>query len=227
MNVGDIFNQFAQEYDETRRQFIPCFDDFYGTAIRLIPFKPDNEISVVDLGAGTGLLSQFILSTYSKAHVRLIDIAEKMLEQAKIRLKSFGNQCVFQVVDYVKEKITSKAEKFDVIMSSLSIHHLTRIEKEKLFGKIFHALKPGGIFINADQVLGDSPVIEAIYRQDWLDRITQTTLTSDDVAAALIRVKADKMDRLADQLDCLKDVGYTNVNCWYSNYSFVVYSGMK
>lgn len=29
MNIQDQFNMIAKEYDENRRKFIPCFDDYY------------------------------------------------------------------------------------------------------------------------------------------------------------------------------------------------------
>lgn len=60
MSVVNKFNQKAKEYDSERRALIPCFDDFYGIAIDCIDFKGDNP-KVLDLGAGTGILSQFLL----------------------------------------------------------------------------------------------------------------------------------------------------------------------
>ena len=32
MNVQDQFNLIAKEYDENRRKFIPCFEDYYVSA---------------------------------------------------------------------------------------------------------------------------------------------------------------------------------------------------
>ena len=32
MNIQDQFNLIAKEYDENRRKFIPCFDDYYVSA---------------------------------------------------------------------------------------------------------------------------------------------------------------------------------------------------
>lgn len=32
MNIQEQFNAVAKEYDENRRKFIPCFDDFYITS---------------------------------------------------------------------------------------------------------------------------------------------------------------------------------------------------
>lgn len=74
MSVVNKFNQKAKEYDSERRALIPCFDDFYGVTIDCIDFKGDNP-KVLDLGAGTGILSQFLLEKYPNAEIVLIDLA--------------------------------------------------------------------------------------------------------------------------------------------------------
>ena len=62
--------------DRARRKLVPCFDDFYRTALELLPFAPDASFEVLDLGAGTGLLSAMIAaafpngSHYSTSHPR-------------------------------------------------------------------------------------------------------------------------------------------------------------
>ena len=70
MSVVNKFNQKAKEYDSERRALIPCFDDFYGIAIDCIDFKGDNP-KVLDLGAGTGILSQFLLEKYPNAEIEV------------------------------------------------------------------------------------------------------------------------------------------------------------
>jgi len=44
----------ADADDLMRRKLVPCFDDFYHTALELLPFAPDAGFEVLDLGAGTG-----------------------------------------------------------------------------------------------------------------------------------------------------------------------------
>ncbi|MFW8602470.1 class I SAM-dependent methyltransferase, partial [Desulfobacterota bacterium M19] len=116
---------------------------------------------------------------------------------------------------------------FDIIISALSIHHLTREEKKSLFKNIFTHLNYGGIFINADQVQGETVEIESKYREVWLKQVQENGLGESELAAALERMKEDKMSPLSSQLQWLKEAGFKEMNCWYKNYSFVVYSGRK
>jgi cyclopropane fatty-acyl-phospholipid synthase-like methyltransferase len=43
---------------------------------------------------------------------------------------------------------------FDAIVSALAIHHLEDAEKRSLFARIHERLRPGGVFVNAEQVVG-------------------------------------------------------------------------
>ena len=59
--ITSRFNQIAQDYDEQRRFFVPRFDDFYGACTEfLATIKPDVK-QILELGAGTGLLTKYLL----------------------------------------------------------------------------------------------------------------------------------------------------------------------
>ena len=60
MNIEEKFNIIAKEYDVNRKNFIPCFDDFYGNATKMITSNIDVPKLVLDLGAGTGLLTEIL-----------------------------------------------------------------------------------------------------------------------------------------------------------------------
>lgn len=36
MNIKTQFNLIAEQYDQTRKKFIPCFDDYYQGTTKLI-----------------------------------------------------------------------------------------------------------------------------------------------------------------------------------------------
>jgi tRNA (cmo5U34)-methyltransferase len=40
-------------------------------------------------------------------------------------------------------------------------------------------------------------------------------------------MKADKTSTLEDQMAWLRAAGFTDVDCWYKQYRFAVYSGRK
>ena len=71
MNIEEQFNLIADEYDVNRKRFIPCFDDYYITTTKMILANTETPHSVLDLGAGTGLLSYFIQNNFQKENLIL------------------------------------------------------------------------------------------------------------------------------------------------------------
>ena len=73
------------DYDRVRRQLIPCFDYFYGTAVDLVGKWVRDTPAIVDLGAGSGLLSGMLLDAMPNGHMTLIDLSDEMLTKARAR----------------------------------------------------------------------------------------------------------------------------------------------
>lgn len=218
------FNENAAQYDSQRVKLIPCFHDFYTIPVSLIKINTQSKNpSVLDIGAGTGLLSSLILEKYPAAKMTLIDISEKMFDVAKERLSNFPD-VKYILSDYTTYEFDGE---FDIIVSALSIHHLTDTEKKDLYQKAFSMLKKGGLFINADQVLGQTPFLEALYKSDWNDKIESSGLSQEELAAAHERTKLDKMSTLEDQLNWLRESGFEDVDCVYKYFNFVVLYGRK
>lgn len=217
------FDEGAETYDRARRQLIPCFDDFYGTALALIPQQPQANFRVLDLGAGTGLLSFLVGKKFTKAGITLMDISQEMLGKAGERFIGMEERLEFIAGDYAD----GFAGEFDVVISALSIHHLADADKIKLFKNIYEALPDGGIFINADQILGPTPQIEQMYQETWLRQARDLGVSDTDLNAAMKRMQADKMSPLDSQLGWLQQAGFSSVHCWYQHHRFAVFSGQK
>ncbi len=224
MSVQTVFDKYACDYDRARRQLIPCFDEFYGAVPDLVPFGREAEIQVLDLGAGTGLLSMFIATAFPRAEITLVDISQEMLSRARTRLAGVPAPVHFLLRDYAREPICGH---YHAVVSALSIHHLSEADKSLLFQKIFDALRPGGVFVNADQVRGPTAAIEERYHTVWLRQVMDSGIAESDLAAAQARMKEDRTSTLSDQLWWLSQCGFQMVNCWYKNYMFAVYGGQK
>lgn len=217
-----LFSRDAREYDDLRRQLIPCFDDFYGTALRLIEdmaFK--DAIRVLDIGAGTGLFSSLILQRYPQAHLCLLDASTGMLEQARQRF-AVHDRVEFRLADMVEADLGGP---WDLIVSGLAIHHLHDEEKRSLYGRIRAALRAGGLFVNAEQVSGPEPRSDQRYAQIWLEGIRQLGAPEDEIAKALERQSYDRCATVGDQLQWLREAGFSDVDCSFKAWRFAVISG--
>jgi tRNA (cmo5U34)-methyltransferase len=221
--VKKTFDTIASTYDEQRRWIIPELDTFYGAAVwaAALPLK---RPAILDIGAGTGLLSGRLCEAYPGASVTLMDISEKMIEVAKRRFA--GREAVrFVAADY---RHCDLGGPFDVICSALSIHHLGREEKRDIYGRIYAALKPGGIFVNADQVKGETPTLHRRNLAYWDDFVLHGPLDPVEIRAMLRRRKTlDRMEKLSLQLGWLKEIGFSDVDVVYKNRSFAAFTGRK
>jgi len=221
-DIKSKFGAIAMEYDNQRRSLIPCFDDFYSCIVRSMEYCSKQE-NILDIGAGTGLLTSFVYSLYPNSNYTVVDISEEMLQQAKRR---FNNQQNFQyiIADYTNYIFTNK---FDVVVSALSIHHLEHDEKRQLYANIFGILNSGGVFINGDQFISRSPMFEDKIHEHWRDTIKQSVLTQDEINGAFERMKMDKPATTEANLEWLEEAGFINVDLLYKYYSFGVICGMK
>lgn len=222
--IQNQFNAVSEKYDKQRRFLIPCFDDFYGTALTLSEQVPA-VTNILDVGAGTGLMSALFQEKYPDAKITLIDISADMLKKAEERFE--GNENVsFLNADFATVDLPEN--QYDLVVSGLAIHHLPHELKQQLFNKIAKTLKSGGWFINADQVLGETELAEKVYTEHWKNHVQQhPDLTAEEKQSAFERIKIDIMAPLKPQLEWLEAAGLKNANCYYQYYNFVVFAANK
>jgi tRNA (cmo5U34)-methyltransferase len=222
--VRKAFAAGADTYDRARRKLVPCFDDFYRTAVELLPFAPDARVEVLDLGAGTGLLSAMIAEAFPKARLTLFDLTPEMLTIARQRLRPLGKRVRFVTADFAA---AAPSKSYDAVVSALAIHHLPDSGKRHLFGDIFKYLTSGGVFINADQVAGESAAVDQRSRDRWMQRARELKVGERDLSAALERMKQDLPATVGQQLAWMRESGFTEVVCAYRNLIFAVLAGAK
>ena len=145
--TGAVFDGAAAGYDRARRQLVPRFDDFYGAAVGTLPYGREDDIRVLDLGAGTGLLSGMVARAFPRARITLADVSSEMLGVARRRFADEPGRFELRVMDCAQEPLFGE---YDAVVSALSIHHLDGDEKRELFHRVYGVLHEGGVFINAD-----------------------------------------------------------------------------
>lgn len=218
MTVESQFNSIARLYDKQRSALIPCFSDFYGIAIDNLNLSTTSP-EILDLGAGTGLFSEFVQQKYPNAKITLVDLSQNMLDIAQKRFSSNKNINIIQ-----QDFTTFKDEKlYDAVISSLAIHHLEDKAKANLYNTIFALLKSDGIFINAEQVAGESEYLNHLYDKEWREKVESSDLSREEIDASYERIKLDKRTPLSTQIKWLKDAGFKEVDCLYKYYDFAVF----
>jgi ubiquinone/menaquinone biosynthesis C-methylase UbiE len=223
-SAEQAFNRDAAIYDAGRRALIPCFDGFYGNALEVVadwggPPAP----RVLDLGAGTGLFAAMVLTALPQASITLTDISDEMLTQARNRFGGDGS-VHYERMDLAADEIHGM---WDLIISALAIHHLSDEEKRGVFSRVYRQLAPGGLFINAEQVLGPTPAQEQQYRTLWERQIRANGVDNAGVQRANERMAFDRCSTVADQLQWMSQAGFGRVDCTFKAWRFAVMAGWK
>ncbi len=212
----------AATYDVERRRLVPCFDEFYGTAAELVARSCSSSPRILDLGAGTGILSGVICDRVRPGRLVLLDESEQMLQRAEIRLAKFQPELVVQLLTDVLPK-----GPFEGVVSAMAIHHLKDEEKRDLYRRILGVLTPGGIFINAEQVQAASERLQGLFEATHLDGARRLGSSEAEISGAVERMKHDRCNTVEEQLVWLKEAGYQDVECFFRWFRFAVFGGWK
>jgi tRNA (cmo5U34)-methyltransferase len=223
-SAPQIFDRHAADYDAPRRRLIPPFDAFYGTAIEALDLLGGPPKRILDLGAGTGLLSRKVAEAQPQAQLTLLDGSPNMLEQARATL---GDRAQYVVADLADPLPQPSEGRWCAIVSALAIHHLEHPEQAALYARIHDALAPGGIFVNAEQVEGASAQLAAQH-VDWHHRrVLGAGATEEEWQAAVERMEADRRAPLATHLRWLDAAGFETVDCLFKDHRFAVLIGKR
>lgn len=210
------FNSHADAYDPARRRLVPCYDRFYGTVVEACRLTGDPS-RILDLGAGTGLLAGHLRHAFPAAELTLLDGAPRMLELARVSLGQSGIR--YQVGDLTEPLPEGP---WDAIVSALAIHHLDDEHKRALMARVYAALRPGGVFANAEQVLGPGPGFTAMYSA-WHEAAARAAGSDDaEWSGATQRMAHDRCATVEDQLAWLRDAGFAEVDCLFKDHRFAV-----
>ncbi|MFF4605815.1 class I SAM-dependent methyltransferase [Streptomyces sp. NPDC001339] len=210
-----------ETYDALRRQLIPSFDLLYDSAVGAVAMAVGPAPRILDLGAGTGLLSAALRERLPGAELLLQDRSELMLGQARQRFAA-DDQVSVRVADHLDEL---PAGPFDAVVSALSIHHLTHENKQDLFARIRTVLRPGGIFVNVEQVLAPTPALEKMYDRQHEAHVHASGTPAEEWAAGRERMKHDIPIDVDTQLQWLREAGFSTVDCLAKDWRFATYAG--
>jgi tRNA (cmo5U34)-methyltransferase len=225
MAIEQAFNETVEYYDCWIRKAVPGYEELFAAALELIPFPPDQPVDVLDLGAGTGLFARQVLERCPLGRFVLWDVADRMLDMARQRFRDRPGQFRFVVDDY---RNLGNAGSFDLVVSSLSIHHLEDNEKRELFRRIHDILRDRGVFINIDLVRGPTPLLEEFYCNNWFEKMRLAGATEEEIRAGRERRNAFDRDALLDdQLRWLNEAGFAHVDCVYRNFKTGLFLGVK
>jgi tRNA (cmo5U34)-methyltransferase len=212
-----------------RRRMLEVLKTFFGH------FAAGREnVSILDIGCGDGVLTHEMLSVDSTMSSTLIDGSPEMVKRAEERLAGYAG-LTFHVIT-LQELAAGKLDlgRFDFAVSSLAIHHLNAVEKRALFDYLYSHLNEGSYFVNFDVILAPTSSLEEWYVQLWREWMAdkERELGLESTCEGVIgccqeEEHRSRLDTLDAQTDALRGVGFRDVDCYYKYGIFAMYGGRK
>lgn len=194
-------------------------------------FRSPDKLRLCDLGCGDGALGEHILGLADNVRLTLVDGSAEMLESARQRLSDSSSvRFIHANFDAIIRGEVSLG-RFELMVSSFAIHHLSTAERTSLFYRTLQHLEPAGWFVNIDVGLPDSAAFIEwqfdLWRESIIERGRQQHRTNslDHVPDRARRNPDNKFSSLVAQLNSLRSVGFVDVECLYRNGLFVLYCG--
>ncbi|MFC1901296.1 class I SAM-dependent methyltransferase [Chloroflexota bacterium] len=129
---------------------------------KLAELVPGNTKKLLDLRCGTGLELDEIFKRLPSVSVIGIDLTQEMLD--KLKQKHPDKDIKFICGNYFDIDLGKNT--FDTAVSFQTMHHFSHEEKVGLYRRIHRALKPKGVYIEADSIVPEQSVEDELYAEN-------------------------------------------------------------
>jgi tRNA (cmo5U34)-methyltransferase len=177
----------------------------------LLDYIPKDAQRILDLGTGDGRLMALLKIDRPHFTGIAVDFSAVMLEKARERFK--GDDSI-DIISHNLDDPLPDLGKFDAIVSSFAIHHVTHDRKASLYAEIFDLLNPGGVFANLEHIASPNQKIHI----QFLTKIGYTPEGEDP---------SNKLLDVETQLGYLRSIGFADVDCYWKWLELALLIGFK
>lgn len=177
----------------------------------LLDYIPTTVQRILDLGTGDGRLMALLKIDRPSVSGIALDFSPIMLEKAQAR---FQDDDSIQAIGHNLDDTLPDLGKFDAIVSSFAIHHVTHDRKKSLYQEIFDRLNPGGVFANLEHVASPNQKVHI----QFLTKIGYTPENEDP---------SNKLLDVETQLGYLRESGFDDVDCYWKWLELALLIGIK
>jgi tRNA (cmo5U34)-methyltransferase len=215
--VNQFFNTLSVDYDARILQAVPPYQAMLSALLAsvFLTDTPTTPLQIVELGCGTGNLSQALSQRFPTASLTLVDLSGDMLALAQSKLASHQGVLTCHQADF--NQLVLPNNHYDLVISSLAIHHLQDADKQTLYGTIGQWLKPnGGQFRCADQCLALPAQAHQQNITRWKQWIAEEGASPED--AQLWHHHTETMDHyasLSDHFTWMAQAGLQGMDCYW------------
>lgn len=146
-------------WDRQQEFYLPFREERYDAMLTVLRHlagakRIGPDLRVLDLGCGTGSIGQRLMEHFPTSRYTGVDIDAALLQLAKSVASAYPDRFTVLQRDLALDTWATgfAVGEFDVVASSTALHWLSDEEIERVFSQVFHLLRPGGLFLNADNL---------------------------------------------------------------------------
>jgi len=175
----------AATYDSRIPAILPMDDLFFAQALSFIP---SSARTLLELGSGTGYATARVLIRNPGITVHAIDHAPEMIRCAR-------EKPGLDTVSFYEQDIRDPwpGQGYDVIMSTLCLHHIPEYDRMEVLKRIYEQLSAGGVFICGDIIRPEDRKAEDLYRKRWIRHMENKGM-SDQERMTILRSRDANYD---------------------------------
>jgi tRNA (cmo5U34)-methyltransferase len=207
---------------------------------RLIPAERRETFTVVELGAGEGVLARAVLRAFPCCRYLALDRSKRMRAALRNTLQPYKARAAVREFE-LAERAWRKGlpRPLRCVLASLVVHHLSDAEKRRLFADMATRLDRGGAFLLADLVRPAAARIRRFFAAQWAEAARAQSRRRTGGAAALRRFTDDGWNHFAtsdpdpydqpaglrEQLQWLREAGFGQVDCYWMYAGHAIFGG--
>jgi len=223
---------------------IPAYGEQIATLVRLIPARPIDAFTVVELGVGDGKLARAVLDAFPQCHYVALESSEALRAHAQSALATYGERFALRAFELAEPSWRrALPNPLRCVLASLCLHELSDDGKRTLFADLSLRIQPEGALLIADLVRPRTPRIAQLYAAQYEASVREQSQArhGDLRDFETFRTKGwnyfarptnaapsvPAPSPLAEQLRWLEEAGLTSVDCFWLRAGHAVYGGYK
>lgn len=219
-SLPGFFNQLGDSYSDLIRKCVPRYEEMLWALLNYLPsdWMPGR---ILELGCGTGNLTALLAQRFPSSNIHVVDVAADLLSVCRQHL---GDRTIdYTCCDFRELDLT--AASYELVISSISLHHLDDAEKKLLFGRLHDSLCSNGWMAYADQF--SAPRTE-VYQQHLAAWRQQAACDDSEWEEWMSHQEEhDHHASLTDQFDWLRQAGFEQIDCVWRHLLWTVVQARK
>ena len=219
---------YVEEWVRRQQAQDPSRADRFQLMCDLFPFAPHATVIILDVGAGYGPVSRFILGRYLHATCIAQDGSAPMLTRAQSLAAPYGERFKTHLSDlFAANWLPTEFGPFDAAVSSICLHNLRDFERiGEIYREIRAHLKSGGVFLNEDLMNAPTTGLQRRYDSVAIARRQRAGISAEELQAMVRGSSSQSSDHAMqdpfpatrDQhLTAMKAAGFKDVDCFWKD----------